>query len=116
MQIKSAPSDCLELSYYLRKSYYKTSSLICDACKSCVILGGHAEGSDLAGAAKRFGFHFGLAYQIIDDILDFTGSAEDLGKPAMADVRVLVSRFYLPYPPPLFFSHQNPRPLDNECR
>ena len=86
MQIKSAPNDVLELSYYLRKSFYKTSSLICDACKSCVILGGDDENSELAEAAKRFGFHFGLAYQIVDDILDFTGSAEDLGKPAMADV------------------------------
>ena len=33
MQIKSAPNDMLEMSYYLRKSYYKTASLICDACK-----------------------------------------------------------------------------------
>ena len=35
MQIKSAPNDMLEMSYYLRKSYYKTASLICDACKVC---------------------------------------------------------------------------------
>ena len=86
MQIKSAPNDVLEMDFYLRKSYYKTSSLICHACKSCAILGGHGVESPLAKAAERFGYHFGLAYQIIDDILDFTGSSEDLGKPAMADV------------------------------
>lgn len=33
MQIKSQPEDMLEMAYYLRKSYYKTASLICDACK-----------------------------------------------------------------------------------
>jgi len=86
MQIKSEPSDALEMSYYLRKSYYKTASLICFACKSCAILGGHEVDSPLALAAERFGFHFGLAYQIVDDILDFTCTSEELGKPAMADV------------------------------
>ena len=37
-------------------------------------------------AAEKFGYHLGLAYQIIDDILDFTATSEVLGKPAMADV------------------------------
>merc|ERR1712086_958295 len=73
MQIKSKPDDTLEMSYYLRKSYYKTASLICDACKSCAILGGHGLHSDVTIAAEKFGYHLGLAYQIIDDILDFTG-------------------------------------------
>jgi len=86
MQIKSQPSDQLEMTYYLRKSYYKTASLICDACKSCAVLGGHALDSDIAVAAEKFGYHLGLAYQIIDDILDFTGTADVLGKPAMADI------------------------------
>jgi len=86
MQIKSEPSDMLEMSYYLRKSYYKTASLISFACKSCAILGGNDVDSSLALAAERFGYHFGLAYQIVDDILDFTCTSEELGKPAMADV------------------------------
>lgn len=86
LQIKSAPEDTLDMGYYLRKSYHKTASLICDACKSCALLGGHEIGSDIAVAAEKFGYHLGLAYQIIDDILDFTVSSDDLGKPAMADV------------------------------
>lgn len=86
MQIKSAPEDTLEMGYYLRKSYYKTASLICDACQSCAILGGHELESDVTVAAEKFGYHLGLAYQIVDDILDFTVSSDDLGKPAMADV------------------------------
>lgn len=86
MQIKSTPDETLEMPYYLRKSYYKTASLICDACKSCAILGGHDLDSDVTVAAEKFGYHLGLAYQIIDDILDFTGTSEVLGKPAMADV------------------------------
>ena len=88
MQIKSTPGEALEMSYYLRKSYYKTASLICYACKSCAILGGHSVESELAVSAERFGYHFGLAYQIIDDILDFTADSADLGKPAMADVEL----------------------------
>jgi len=86
MQIKSSPGDVLQMDYYLRKSYYKTASLICYACKSCAILGGHGVDSDVAKASEKFGYHFGLAYQIVDDILDFTATSEDLGKPAMADV------------------------------
>ena len=86
MQLKSPPESLLEMETYLRKSYYKTASLICYACRSCALLGGHAYGSTVATACEEFGFHLGLAYQIQDDILDFTAAANVLGKPALADM------------------------------
>ncbi|CAN0410034.1 unnamed protein product, partial [Discosporangium mesarthrocarpum] len=42
--------------------------------------------SQVATAAEEYGYHMGLAFQIIDDILDVTGAADVLGKPAMADM------------------------------
>merc|ERR1719287_87254 len=86
MQLKSPPKSLLEMESYLRKSYYKTASLICYACRSTALLGGHAYGSTVATACEEFGFHLGLAYQIQDDILDFTAAASVLGKPALADM------------------------------
>jgi geranylgeranyl pyrophosphate synthase len=86
MQLKSPPKALLEMESYLRKSYYKTASLICYAGRSTALLGGHAYGSTVATACEEFGFHLGLAYQIQDDILDFTAAASVLGKPAMADM------------------------------
>lgn len=86
MQLKSPPETLLHMETYLRKSYYKTASLICYACRSTALLGGHAYGSNVATACEEFGFHLGLAYQIQDDILDFTAAATVLGKPALADM------------------------------
>lgn len=86
MQLKSPPETLLEMETYLRKSYYKTASLIAYACRSTAMLGGHAYASAVATACEEFGFHLGLAYQIQDDILDFTAAATVLGKPALADM------------------------------
>jgi geranylgeranyl pyrophosphate synthase len=86
MQLKSPPEALLEMETYLRKSYCKTASLICYACRSTAMLGGHSYGSTVATAMEEFGFHLGLAYQIQDDILDFTAAASVLGKPALADM------------------------------
>jgi len=86
MQLKSAPETLLQMETYLRKSYYKTASLICYASRSTALLGGHAYGSTVATACEEFGYHLGLAYQIQDDILDFTAAANVLGKPALADM------------------------------
>jgi geranylgeranyl pyrophosphate synthase len=53
-----------------------------------------ASGAIVAGAEKRvvdamyrFGYYFGLAYQITDDILDIVGSERDRGKPTFIDLR-----------------------------
>ena len=91
MQIQTGEEDLLDMMTYLRKNYHKTASLICDACKSCAVLGGHASNSEVACAAEEYGYHLGLAYQIIDDILDFTSASEVLGKPAMADMSLGLS-------------------------
>jgi len=86
MQLKSPPESLLQMKSYLHKSYYKTASLICYACRSTALLGGHSYGSNVATACEEFGFHLGLAYQLQDDILDFTAAATVLGKPALADM------------------------------
>jgi len=91
MQLKSSPEELLQMESYLRKSYYKTASLICYACRSTALLGGHAYGSTVATACEEFGFHMGLAFQIQDDILDFTAAADILGKPALADMSLGLS-------------------------
>lgn len=82
----SPPESLLQMDTYLRKSYYKTASLVCYACRSVALLGGHAYNSEVATACEEFGYHLGLAYQVQDDILDFTGVASVLGKPALADM------------------------------
>lgn len=86
MQLKSPPESLLQMESYLRKSYYKTASLICYACRSTALLGGHSYSSTVATACEEFGFHMGLAFQIQDDILDFTAAENVLGKPALADM------------------------------
>jgi len=70
---------------YVHKSYLKTASMIANACKAEAVLGGH--GRVVQDACFRYGLHLGVAFQLVDDILDFKGSEESLGKPAMADLR-----------------------------
>jgi geranylgeranyl pyrophosphate synthase len=88
MQARSKREDTLDMNYYLRKCYFKTASLICSSCKSAALLAGYEEEDDTTIAAEEFGYHLGMAYQIVDDILDFTGASAALGKPAQADMQL----------------------------
>ncbi len=69
---------------YLDKSYYKTASLMANSAKAAAVLSD--SGSDVAQNLYDYGRNLGLAFQIVDDILDFTGSTEVLGKPAGSDL------------------------------
>lgn len=75
----------LSLEAYLDKSYYKTATLIANSAKAVGVLSDLPE--DEAENLYQFGRHLGLAYQVVDDILDFTSSDEVLGKPAASDLR-----------------------------
>lgn len=75
----------LSIEAYLDKSYYKTASLIANSCKSAGLLS--SVSNEMAKNLYDYGRHLGLAFQVIDDILDFTGSVEALGKPAGSDLK-----------------------------
>jgi len=75
----------LSVDEYLEKSYYKTASLIANSSKAAGVLSGVSP--DLAENLYGYGRNLGLAFQIVDDILDFTSSTETLGKPVASDLR-----------------------------
>jgi geranylgeranyl pyrophosphate synthase len=54
-----------------------------------------------ADLAYEFGKNFGMAFQLIDDLLDVTATDDDLGKPATADLKLGLSTA-----PVLFASQQ----------
>ncbi len=73
------------LDQYFYKTGAKTASLFEAACKAGMAAGG---GSDAQIAALgRYGFDLGMAFQIVDDVLDFVGDEQTLGKPAGNDLR-----------------------------
>ena len=61
----------------------KTAALLTAAC----VMGARVAGATAAEeeAARRFGENIGLSFQIVDDILDVTATAEQLGKPVGSD-------------------------------
>ena len=75
----------LSTETYLKKSYYKTASLIANSAKAAGILSNVS--SESANNLYNYGKDLGLAFQIVDDILDFTGSKDTLGKPAASDLK-----------------------------
>lgn len=75
----------LSLSEYMEKSFYKTASLIAASCKGAVMLS--KEDDLISNCAYNYGKYIGLAFQIIDDILDIVGSSNMLGKPIGSDFK-----------------------------
>lgn len=74
-----------ERENYYQRIYAKTASLFSAATESAAILYGLRESQ--IQQLKEFGYHFGMAFQIVDDVLDFTSDENTLGKPAGSDLR-----------------------------
>jgi geranylgeranyl diphosphate synthase type II len=75
----------VDLATLLYLHTHKTGSLI----RACLRVGGiiSSAGSEQMEALTRYGDRIGLAFQIVDDILDLEGSLEALGKRAGSDLR-----------------------------
>ena len=72
-------------SAYYPRIFAKTASLFAAATKSGAVLGGATE--EQVQALYDYGKDLGMAFQIVDDILDYTGEEATLGKPVGGDLR-----------------------------
>jgi geranylgeranyl pyrophosphate synthase len=92
-------------TYYTR-IFAKTASLFAAATRSGAILGGAS--AEQEQTLYDYGYHLGMAFQIVDDILDYAGDEATLGKPVGGDLRqgIVTLPFYyflqtLPDPAPV---------------
>lgn len=69
----------------LRLANYKTACLFSGCARLGGVLGG-LQGAEEEAIAD-YGRYAGLAFQLVDDLLDFTASAEQLGKPVLSDLK-----------------------------
>jgi octaprenyl-diphosphate synthase len=69
----------------LRLATYKTACLFSGCARLGAVLG-RLEGEEEEALAE-YGRNAGLAFQLVDDLLDFTASAQQLGKPVLSDLK-----------------------------
>jgi geranylgeranyl pyrophosphate synthase len=86
---------------YHQRIYAKTASLFAAGTESGGILCGASEAE--IKALRDYGYHLGMAFQIIDDILDFQGDEERIGKPAANDLRQGIATL-----PVMLFAEKSP--------
>ena len=83
-QIKDKYRFDQNLRDYFCRIKRKTALLIAVSCQLGAIASGAPE--EIHKRLYRFGYNVGMRFQITDDILDFTASEEELGKPAGSDL------------------------------
>ncbi len=84
LQLSRSFDPELPEAVYLEVIGRKTSSLLATCSESGAILGGVTRAE--RRAVRDFGWQLGLAFQLVDDALDYTASAGELGKPPLADL------------------------------
>lgn len=71
---------------YYARIHAKTASMFELATAAAATLAPQSE--QVALAARQYGYEVGMAFQIVDDILDFTGEEGTVGKPVASDLRL----------------------------
>jgi geranylgeranyl pyrophosphate synthase len=92
---------------YYHRIYAKTASLFEASATTAAILSRSEE--PVVSTLKQFGYDIGMAFQIIDDILDFTSEQTTMGKPVASDLRQGLVTL-----PALYYLENNPS--DNDMR
>ncbi len=74
----------LDRNNYYNRIYAKTASLFEMSALAAAMVA--TEDEDVRTSMKAFGYEVGMAFQIVDDILDFTGDPSTVGKPIGSDL------------------------------
>lgn len=77
-QLVCAGDPAVTTERYFSVIHKKTSALFEAACETAAVLAGCAAAERLA--LRAYGRHLGLAFQLVDDVLDYRGKAQELGK------------------------------------
>lgn len=85
LQLTRSSDPAISEEDYLRVVFHKTASLIAAASETGAVLAG-ADGR-MRRRFFEFGKAVGIAFQLVDDILDYTGSERELGKRPRQDLR-----------------------------
>lgn len=85
LEIEKMKDTSLSEQEYLEIIIGKTGYLMQTCCQSSAILA--ESDSDLEEAAKTFGLNLGIAFQLIDDAMDYTKTEDLTGKPLGGDLR-----------------------------
>jgi geranylgeranyl pyrophosphate synthase len=73
------------VSDYIETIEKKTASLFAAACKLGAVTAGAAETT--VSSLERYGGHLGIAFQMVDDVLDLVGSPDVIGKQPGTDIK-----------------------------
>lgn len=84
IQIEHQRAVDQSLRDYLRRIKRKTALLLSSSCELGAIVADADE--TVVRKMRRFGYYAGMSFQITDDILDFTATDKELGKPAGSDL------------------------------
>jgi len=85
LQLMKSADPAITEGEYLRVVYHKTASLIAAASETGSVLAG--AGRSVRKRMFEYGKAVGIAFQLVDDILDYTGSEQELGKRPHQDLR-----------------------------
>lgn len=85
LQLLHARNLDLTEAQYFEVTLRKTAALMSAACQIGAILAGVPEVQE--EALTQFGLNLGITFQVVDDILDFTGDEQELGKPVINDLK-----------------------------
>lgn len=85
LQLLNVHDPDVTVERYLQVVRYKTAKLFEAATQVAAVIAGASP--EVEEAAAAYGRHVGTAFQLIDDVLDYSGSAESLGKNVGDDLR-----------------------------
>eukprot|EP00040_Diaphanoeca_grandis_P012472 m.63186 g.63186 ORF g.63186 m.63186 type:complete len:443 (-) comp23253_c0_seq1:239-1567(-) len=86
MQLGTAQDPEQRFANYIKKSEAKTARLLAHSCHTVAVL---AEASDeMETAAFEYGRNLGIAFQLIDDLLDVVQSSASMGKETSVDMKL----------------------------
>lgn len=84
-QYASSQTRLVDERDYLERIFGKTAALFAMCCEGGAVVSDQDE--EHISALREFGLNLGYAFQIVDDVLDFAGDEETLGKPVGNDLR-----------------------------